>query len=140
MSDFEPTSKTLHNELDDLEQYSRRNCLVFHGINESEKQHDRCRRQICQTMLHLPINSDCTDRSHRLGRLTGEARNLRPIIVKLTLYVPRQDIFMSKRQLKGSKITITESLTKRRTERMMKQDPCQTLQQPGQWIGESSAC
>jgi len=33
VSDLESTNKTLHNELDDLEQYSRRNSLVFHGIN-----------------------------------------------------------------------------------------------------------
>ena len=120
VSDLESTNKTIQNELDDLEQYSRRNCLVFHGINESDKNTTDAVVKICQTMLHLPINSDCIDRSHRLGRLTGEARKPRPVIVKLTSYAPRQDIFMSKRQLKGSKITITESLTKRRTELMLK--------------------
>ena len=64
VSDLESTNKTLHNELDDLEQYSRRNSLVFHGINESDKKTTDAVVKICQTMLNLPINSDCIDRSH----------------------------------------------------------------------------
>ena len=37
VSDLECTNKILHNELDDLEQYSRWNCLVFYGKNKDQK-------------------------------------------------------------------------------------------------------
>ena len=30
--------KSLSSEIDDLEQYSRRNCLVLHGVNESNNE------------------------------------------------------------------------------------------------------
>ena len=77
--------------------------------------------RICQSKLGLPIDRNCIDRSHRLGRMTGEtSQKPRAVIVKLTSYAPRNDIFMVKRKLKGSKIVVTENLTKRRSELLTK--------------------
>ena len=48
--------KTLSSEIDGLEQYSRRNCLVLNGVNESNEE------------VGVKIKEDDLDRSHRLGK------------------------------------------------------------------------
>ena len=72
VSDLENENVRLRNETDSLEQYSRRNCLVFHGIPENEKDTTEAVVRICQSKLGLPIDRNCIDRSHRLDRMTGE--------------------------------------------------------------------
>ena len=59
-------------KLDGIEQYSRRNCLIFIGIKEdsdrSMEDTDELVIDICNTKLGLNITEDSIDRSHRLGR------------------------------------------------------------------------
>jgi hypothetical protein len=70
----------------------------------------------------LNINVDITDldRSHRFGRRvnprmsTQLASKPRPIIVKFLAYNIRAEVFRKKRQLKGSGLGVSESLTKKR--------------------------
>ena len=61
------------------------------------------------------ITESETDRSHRIGREKDEQR-LRPIIVKLTRHNTRKKVFASKRKLKGTGDSMTESLTAKRME------------------------
>ena len=107
--------KKLKEEIDNLEQYSRRNCILIHGVKESNKEvTDDLAREIFNTKLHLDVNVQDLDRSHRIGRKTpGKTR---PIIVKFATYNRRREVFSTKKNLKGSKITITESLTSNRLE------------------------
>ena len=61
--------KSLSSEIDDLEQYSRRNCLVLHGVNESNNENTN--EIIIKTFseeLGVEIKEDDLDRSHRLGK------------------------------------------------------------------------
>ena len=62
--------------------------------------------------------AECIDRAHRLGTPDSNVRKdgarPQPIIVKFTSYRARQDVFMAKRRLKGTKVVITENLTRRR--------------------------
>ena len=61
--------KSLSSEIDDLEQYSRRNCLVLHGVNESNDENTN--EIIIKTFseeLGVEIKEDDLDRSHRLGK------------------------------------------------------------------------
>ena len=53
------------------------------------------------------------DRSHRIGPKKKEQKP-RPIIVKFCSYRDRSKVFYNKKMLKGSGVTITESLTKTR--------------------------
>ena len=59
-------------KLDEIEQYSRRNCLIFTGIKEdpdpSREDTDEVIINICNTKLGLDIAEDSIDRSPRLGR------------------------------------------------------------------------
>ena len=61
--------KSLSSEIDDLEQYSQRNCLVLHGVNESNDENTN--EIIIKTFseeLGVEIKEDDLDRSHRLGK------------------------------------------------------------------------
>ena len=61
--------KSLLSETDDLEQYSRRNCLVLHGVNESNEENTN--EIIIKTFseeIGVEIKEDDLDRSHRLGK------------------------------------------------------------------------
>ena len=121
----------LQDELDAAEQYSRRNCLIFHGLPEEqgESTSDTI-MNIVHNQLNIPddvvtgVTKHDIDRSHRLGRSnkhasarqTRSATNQapRPIIVKFKGYDSRSVVFKVKRELKGSNIMITENLTKTR--------------------------
>ena len=109
-------------------EYSRRNCLVFHGLPESTGGAgvDNSTGAIMQVVGSLGVQLDpsCIDRCHRMGRTSsdsaGTPRNPRPVIVKFISYEPRRAIFTAKRKLKGSKFVITENLTRRRMDLLRK--------------------
>ena len=114
-------------KLDEIEQYSCRNCLIFTGIKEdsdpSREDTDEVVINICNTKLGLDITEDSIDRSHRLGRwhpctaqsqTEFETPKPRTIIVKFMNYRDRSDVFRSKAKLKQTDIVIYENLTSRR--------------------------
>ena len=104
------------------EQYSRRNCLLLHGVPEAQVDTDSAVLSVANERLGLNLTRDCIGRSHRLGQAAQSTSNgkPRPIIVKLTSYDTRRQIFGAKRQLKGTRLVITENLTKRRSELLQK--------------------
>ena len=109
-------------QMDNQEQYSRRKCLLLHGVTETS---DEDTTATCIELLNGKLKSTLTkthiDRSHRLGKpKTGEDAKPRPIIIKFVSYYTRSSIFGSKRKLKGSSLLITESLTTRRMDLLRK--------------------
>lgn len=107
--------------IDNQEQYSRRNCLLIHGIAESQNENtDEVVLDILHNQLALfdhDVNINSFDRSHRLGMMRnnkGRRGTKRPIIVKFMSYRTRSKIFYNKKKLKGSNVLITENLTKKR--------------------------
>ena len=108
-------------QMDELEQYSRRNCLIFTGIKEDSdpvrEDTDEIILNICNHKLGIDITSACLDRTHRLGRknsLESSEPKPRPIIAKFANYHDRSDVFRNKAKLKQSGIVIYENLTSRR--------------------------
>ena len=65
------SNQSLTDELDELEQYSRRNCLVFHGLPESTGSAgvDNTTGAKLQVVGSLGVQLDpgCIDRCHRMG-------------------------------------------------------------------------
>ena len=116
--------------VDDQEQRSRNNCLLFHGIPEHENVETK--ENTDDVVLSVIINNlgfedfgkVSIQRSHRYGpKKDSPSRNTRqaatniksrPIIVRFLSFRTRQDIFNAKRKLKGGKIVVTENLTKMR--------------------------
>lgn len=111
------TIQHLDNKIDENEQYSRRNCILLHGLPEQPDE-DVLRRamSVFKDNLNIDVNMAEIDRSHRVGRPRTSAQVVaeggkRPIIVKFVSYQARDRVWRAKRQLKGLGLLITESLT-----------------------------
>lgn len=106
----------LTSELEDLQQYTRRNSLRITGIPETTNESTD---QIILDLAHkhLDVALDCKDidRSHRVGRSNNQARNIRPILVKFTTYRARESVITKrshlKRNIETKTIYINEDLT-----------------------------
>ena len=105
--------------LDNLEQYSRRNCLILHGINIQNLPncHDNYSKflevllSIINQRLGLHLSKNVIDIALPLPK----ARNGKvPIIIKFLRRSDRNNIFRKKKMLAGSGLALTESLTKMR--------------------------
>ena len=97
-------------EMDRQEQYSRRNCLLIHGLCGSKNENtDLLAMEAIETKMNIKITDDI-DRTHRIGKSKNNSKP-RPVIIKFVLYNDRKKIFSSKKLLKDSGVSITESLT-----------------------------
>ena len=75
--------------------------MVLHGVDESnDKSTNEIIIKIFSEELGVEIKKDDLDRSHRLGKPKRKDNKPRPIIVKLTRYAVRREIFMKKKRLK----------------------------------------
>ena len=99
--------------MDDLEQYSWRNRLVLHGVNESNYDNTIEILITFSEELGVKINEDNLDKSWT-GKPKRKDNNPQPIIVKFAHYVSRREIVLNKRKLKGKLLLIFESLTSSR--------------------------
>ena len=118
-------NKRLANELhrleariDDNEQRNRNNCLLLHGIEETDNTDtDQIVCEVINKEIGITLLPSDIHRSHRLGppkssRNTRSNKvNPRPIIFRFVNFKKRQEVFYSKRKLKGKNISLSENLT-----------------------------
>ena len=82
MSDLETANTALRDDSDAQEQYSRRNCLLVHGIPKGQTDTSDAVLSLCNSQLGLDLNRGHIDRSHRLGyrseTTTAASRNRGP--------------------------------------------------------------
>ena len=106
---------TLSMQAEEQQQYSRRNCLVVHGIPTplNKEDTDEAIVKFCKNHLKIDLQDRDIDRSHRLGK-NGRG----PIIVKFCRHNIKQKIYFSKKLLKNKNYLITESLTSTRVSAM----------------------
>ena len=110
----------LVNLVDRQEQYLRHNCLLVHGIVETNDENtDDLVLKTINEKLDINITESEIDRSHSIGT-KKDGRRPRPIIVKLMSYNTREKVFAGKRKLKGTRVSITENLTAKRMEQLNK--------------------
>ena len=76
------------------------------------------------------------DRSHRIGKRNSKSKR-RPITIKFISYNNRREIFNNKKQLKGTGVSITESLTAERVRQLKIARDQSALKMCGQLMGES---
>ena len=108
-------------EIDKHEQCSRRNCLLVNGIAETDDEvTDNLVIETISTKMNIKISPADLDRTHRIGKKKAGQNKPRPIIVKLSRNNVRKKVFSNKKNLKGSNISITESLTPKRMEILKK--------------------
>ena len=104
--------KDLEQIIDRQEQYSRRNCILIHGVKEEQNEDtDNVVVKLIKDSLEEDVDLTELDRSHRIGKKKSNGK-ARSIIVKFARYNVRRKVFYNKKKLKGKNISITESLTK----------------------------
>ena len=107
--------KNLENQLDRQEQYSRRNCILIHGITETQDENtDDISLRTINEHLELELTEKELDHTHRIGNPKSGNKRPRPIIAKFARYNTRRKVFVNKKSLKNTGISITDSLTKHR--------------------------
>ena len=98
-------------ETDRQEQWSRRNCLLIHGISGNKNENtDVLAMEVIETKMDIKITDNDIDRTHRIRKPKNNGKP-RPVIIKFVRYNDRKKIFSSKKLLKDSGVSITESLT-----------------------------
>ena len=102
--------------VDRQEQYSRCNYLLIHGIvEETAEGMDEKIINTLQQSMDETIKPEDIDRSHRHGK-PKSLKNAKPypMIVKFMRYNTCNRIYRNKKKLKGTGISVTESLTANR--------------------------
>ena len=100
------------NKIDRQEQYSRRNCILIHGIAENKEENtNQQAMDFIIDILDVKIDEIDIDRSHRIGRYDRAKKKARPVIVKFARYNVRGRVFQEKQELKGTGKSITKGLT-----------------------------
>ena len=88
-------------EIDDLEQYSGRNCLLLHGVVETNAE---CTNDIiiiiqtCAEELGIDVKQEYLERSHRLGKVKRNGNKSQLIIVKFARYTVRNKVLSNKKK------------------------------------------
>ncbi|XP_046976653.1 uncharacterized protein LOC124542812 [Vanessa cardui] len=106
----------LSRQSDDMEMRSRKKILLVHGVPEAKNENiTENLVKLLSERLQLPeLTSDSIRTSRRLGRSSPERP--RAILVKFKETSLRDKVWFSKKCLKGSGVTLSEFLTKRRHE------------------------
>lgn len=103
----------LRSRLDDFEDRSRRENLLFFGIPdaaaETWSQSEDKVREIMST-LGLQLPTDAISRAHRLGSYAN--KKCRPVIVKLSNFKVKESIMANKAKLKGIGVSLSEDFCK----------------------------
>ena len=88
----------LEKKMERQEQYSRRNCILIHGLKEekNESTDDRVLKLFREELNEDVLLADL-DRTHRIGKKSDSSSKPRPVIVKFARYNIREKVFKSKK-------------------------------------------
>jgi len=108
--------------LDELEKYSRGNCLIQHGVKEFPRENlITTVLSVSRDKLGIDRLPDKIDHVHRLGvrernRTVAQMvqQGKRAIIIRFVAYCDRDVIWRAKRKLKNTGILLTEFLAAKR--------------------------
>ena len=86
---LEERNKSLAESVDNLQQYSRRNCLLLHRVKETK---DKNTDDVTIKTLSEEISHEDLDRTHRIGKTDRNDGKSRPIIIKFARYAARNNV------------------------------------------------
>ena len=102
----------LKSDVENQEQYTRRNCFLVHGIPEEQGQStDSIVLNAINEHLEEGLTEVDIEHTHRAGKSKQIKKKPRPIIIKFVRYNYRCRILLNKKSPKNTGISITESLT-----------------------------
>ena len=112
--------------MDKLEQYSRSNCLIFHGCTDAPERNDYEAFEnhvINKLNSKLNLPTDLRNSDAAICHSLPSRSNKKPVIIKSVRRSMRNMVFFNKKKLKsnddaGIKLSITECLTQRRLKLM----------------------
>ena len=110
-----------NDDIDEVEQYVRRSCLVINNLpSEQNKTDEQVFIKMCEEKFRnkFEVTTDMISKIHRVPRPThSQVDHSRPnaMVVKFNKDRHRDMIFKNKRLMKGSGITVTELLTSKRS-------------------------
>ena len=108
VSEISNEIEVLKNSLDRQQKYSRRNCVLIHGIPEQKGEDtDEQALKIIREELGETVDKSDLDRAHRIGTFKEDKSKCRSIIVKFSRYNVREKVFKNKKKLKGIGYSIT---------------------------------
>ena len=97
----------LKDQVDALEQYSRRNCVRIGPVPEpADENTDEIVKAVAKS-VGVNLTDDAIDRSHRVGKKSATVTRDRPILVRLTVFRHKEALMKARRALKqtdGAKI------------------------------------
>ena len=105
----------MRQDLDDLEQYGRKNSIIVQGLEERDGQSDQ---EVLTNFVrqHMPGTAIQDWEIGNIHRLPTTANRTRPLIVRFTTHLAKDKIYKQRAKLKNTNIYLTESLTKRNTD------------------------
>lgn len=107
----------LNKSNDVLVQHSKKNCLRFHGFQESEGENVlEMVKNFINEALKVPCAAQDIDSAFRIGKTSVDSAKPRTILVNFVNNWKRSQVFNLKKSLKklGTNISIFEDLTKQR--------------------------
>lgn len=115
ITEVEAENLELHEQLNELEQYGRRNSIRIVGIPEAVNETSEETAKIASEALshHMPdvtLRRNDIDIAHRLGKKDGGYKP-RAIIMKFVSRMTRENVFRGRKALKGTNIYVNEDLT-----------------------------
>ncbi|XP_077558922.1 uncharacterized protein LOC144174231 [Haemaphysalis longicornis] len=101
----------INSRLDELEDRSRRENLIFYGIpdllpSENWSESETKIRDCLSNLLQLTLTDEAISRAHRLGSFTVNKHG--PIIVKFSSSKHKQKVFAERKKFKGTGISVSE--------------------------------
>ncbi|KAJ0172275.1 hypothetical protein K1T71_012248 [Dendrolimus kikuchii] len=106
----------IQQSVDQVEMRSRRKILLLHGVPEKAQENTAAvvTSIISERLKLVNFTETHIRRSHRMGKPAVSGERPRPILFKLCDADDRSKVWFAKTQLKGTGITMSEFLTKRR--------------------------
>lgn len=103
----------LNSGMDRLETHSRRKVLLVHGLTEEPKENVPARvHEVLKKMKLSQLRPECIETCHRLG--AAKRDRARPVLLRFTTYGHRSAVWNAKTALKGTRVSVSEFLTKSR--------------------------
>ncbi|XP_049512298.1 uncharacterized protein LOC125940304 [Dermacentor silvarum] len=116
-ADTEQTARLVHAlnaRVDDAENRSRRNNLVFYGLpdtaaSETSAASEEKILRLCSDHLNVPLEPQDIERAHRVSRYS--ANRPRPLIVRFNHYKKKEMVLSNGRKLKGTDLSMGEDFS-----------------------------
>ncbi|XP_077532470.1 uncharacterized protein LOC144144846 [Haemaphysalis longicornis] len=99
---------SLQLRVNELEDRSRRNNLLFYGIPDEREKWEECEAKVLNALAGVvdPLPSGAIERAHRLGTFSND--KCRPIIVKFASFKTKDKILGARKKLKEKDVSVSE--------------------------------